>query len=151
MKKGILIAGLTLMLLTGCGDETEKTMKCSRTMEQNGIKADFQYTVTYKGNDVVKVSTVEKMETTDDSINLEAFKEKAETAYAPYNELEYYDTKVTVEGNVLTSTADIDYSKVDTEKMIKIDSANGQMIKDGKVNINDLKAMYEATGATCEK
>lgn len=151
MKKGILIAGLTLMLLTGCGDETEKTMKCSRTMEQNGIKADFQYTVTYKGSNVVKVSTVEKMEAEDESIDLETIKQTVETTYAPYNELDHYDTKVTVEGNVLTSTADIDYSKVDTEKMIKIDSANGQMIKNGKVNIDDLKAMYEATGATCEK
>lgn len=149
MKKGILVACLSLLLITGCGDNTEKTMTCSRTMDQSGIKADLQYTVTYKGNTVVKVHTIEKMES--DTVDLEALKEQVENTYAAYNELEHYDTNVTIDGNVLTSTADIDYSKIDTEKMLKIDSALGQIIKDGKVNIDDLKTVYEAAGATCKK
>lgn len=154
MKKGILVACLSLLVLTltGCGDDTVKTMKCSRTMDQNGIKADFQYEVTYKGKDVVTVKTVEKMETTEDNADaLEAAKESVEKMYADYNKLDHYSNEVKVEGNVLTSTTEIDYSKVDTEAMIKLDSANGSLIKDGKINIDDLRSMYEATGASCEK
>lgn len=154
MKKGILVACLSLVVLTltGCGDDTVKTMKCSRTMDQNGIKADFQYEVTYKGNDVITVKTVEKMETSEENAKaLEEAKKQVETMYADYNKLDHYSNEVKVEGNVLTSTTEIDYSKVDTEAMIKLDSANGSIIKDGKINVDDLKSMYESTGATCEK
>ena len=35
--------------------------------------------------------------------------------------------------------------------MIEIDSSNGQLIKDGKINIDDLKSAYSAAGITCEK
>ncbi len=151
MKKGILIACLSLVLLTGCGAETEKTMKCSRTLDQNGIKADLQYNVIYKGSDVVKVSSVEKMEVNNEDVDLEAFKKNVENTYAAYSELDHYDVNVTVKDNVLTSKVDIDYSKIDTDKMIKIDSGNGQIIKDGKVNVDDLKKLYESQGITCEK
>ena len=35
--------------------------------------------------------------------------------------------------------------------MLEIDSANGQLIKDGKIKIDDLKSAYESAGITCEK
>ncbi|MDE5630654.1 MAG: YehR family protein, partial [Bacilli bacterium] len=143
---------LLALTMTACGDDTVKTMKCSRTMDQSGMKADFQYEVTYKGNDVVTVKTVEKMETSEENASaLEAAKKSVEELYAEYNKLDHYSNKVEIDGNVLTSTTEIDYSKVDTDAMIKLDSANASLIKDGKVNVNDLKSMYEATGATCEK
>jgi len=57
---------------------------------------------------------------------------------------------ISVDGNTLTSTVDIDYAKIDTKKMIEIDSANGQLIKDGKIKLEDLKSAYETIGASCE-
>lgn len=149
MKKGIAIACLSVLLLTGCGAGTEKTMTCKRTLNQNGMKFDLQYTVTYKGSTVSHVKSVEKIES--DTEDLEAYKTAVEQTYAPYNDIEHYDTEVKIEGNVLTSTANIDYSKIDANKMIEVDSANKQLFKDGKVNIDDMKSIYEAAGATCEK
>lgn len=150
MKKIIIFICLSLILLTGCSNE-EKTMKCTSTVEESGIKADLQYTVYYNGNNVTKVNSIEKIEAEDDNINLEDIKETFEQKYSSYTDLDYYNVNVTIEDNMLTSTIDIDYTKVDLDKMIEIDSANSALIKDGKIDIDDLKTMYESVGATCKK
>lgn len=147
MKKELIVACLSLLLLTGCG--SEKTMKCTRTLNQSGLKFDLSYEVTYKGNVVSKVHSVEKI--TSETEDLELYKEQVEKTYAPYTDIEYYDTNVTIDGDVLTSTADIDYSKIDVDKMIEVDSANQNLFKDGKVHLDDITSIYEAAGATCEK
>ncbi len=154
MKKGILVSCLALVVLTltGCGDDSVKTMKCSSHLNQNGIKTESKYEVTYKGKYVETVKTVETMETDKDSADaLEEVKKGIEALYADYAKLDHYDNEVKIEENVLTSTTNIDYTKVDTDAMIKINSAMGQIIKDGKVSIDDMKSLYEAAGATCEK
>ena len=151
MKKGIIVTCLALvaLTLTGCGDDSVKTLKCSSHLTQNGIKTESKYEVTYKGKYVETVKTVETMET-DSTEALEAAKSTIETMYAEYTKLDHYDNEVKIDGNVLTSTTNIDYTKVDTEAMIKVNSAMGQIIKDGKVSIDDMKSLYEAAGATCE-
>lgn len=151
MKKFVVVVGLVLLLGAGCG--SEKTMTCSRTMDQNDMKADLRYEVIYKGNTVSNVKSIEKITIDGDDAaeTLEIYKTKVENTYAPYKDIEHYSYNVTVDGNTLTSTVDIDYSKVDTKKMIEIDSANGQLIKDGKIKIDDLKSAYESAGITCEK
>ena len=35
--------------------------------------------------------------------------------------------------------------------MIEIDSANSQLIKNGKISLKDLQSAYESLGVTCEK
>ena len=65
--------------------------------------------------------------------------------------LNYNKYNVTeINGNTFTSTVDIDYEKIDTEKLISIDSSNSQLIKNGKIDINDIKNIYESIGATCK-
>lgn len=151
MKKGLAIfLTLGVFCLTGCGSKEEKVMSCKRTADQSGIKMDLSYKVTYKGNDVVNVESTEKV-TSQDSAVLEAYKEQVEKLYSSYADVEHYKYNVSIDGDTLTSKTDIDYSKIDTDKMLKIDSANGALIKDGKININDIKSYYEALGVTCEK
>ena len=70
--------------------------------------------------------------------------------YSPYKDVEHYEYNVDISGNTLTSTTKIDYSKIDTDQLIEIDSANGTLIKDGKINIEDIRSAYESVGATCE-
>ena len=77
-------------------------------------------------------------------------KAQIESLYSPYNDIEYYEYNVKIEDNKLTSTVDINYEKVDTDKLLEIDSANGQLIKDGKIKVNDIKSVYESLGAICE-
>lgn len=152
MKKIVLVivAFIGTLMLTGCGAEEEKVMNCTRTLNQSGVKMDLKYTVKYKGNYVTVVQSEEKV-TTDDVATLEAYKEQVEKMYSVYDNIEHYNYDVAIDGNTLTSKADINYEKIDTDKLIEIDSAVKQLIKDGKILVSDIESVYTQLGATCEK
>lgn len=151
MKKlKLLLVVLLALIVTGCGKAEEKTMTCTRTLNQDGLKMEFNYTVTYQGDYVKTVKSVEKV-TSDDPTVLDTYKSAVEQLYAPYEKLDYYDTKVTIEGNTMTSTADINYEKIDVDKLIELDSANKQMFTDGKIKVETMESVYNQVGATCTK
>ncbi len=151
-KKSLLLVVMSVcvLLLTGCGSDSEtKTMTCSRSMNQDSLKTSLNYTITYKGKYVTNVKSVETVES-DDNTLLESYKSQVESIYSPYKNVDHYDYKVTIDGNKLTSTADINYEEIDTDKLIEIDSANSSLIKDGKILVSDIKSVYEQLGATCK-
>mgnify|MGYP004569025757 CR=1 FL=1 len=152
MKRKYLFLAVTMLvvfLVTGCSSSEEKTMTCTRTMNQSGIKTSLNYKVTYSGDYVNRVQSEESIETSD-TTTLNTYKEQIENVYTPYKDVEYYTYNVTVNGNKLVSTVDINYAKIDTKKLIEIDSANSQLINDGKVKLSSVKSLYEQLGATCE-
>lgn len=151
MKKFLVAVLCTgVILLTGCGSEEEKVMECSRTINQSTVKMELSYNVSYKGDYVTKVKSTEKI-TTDDTTTLEAYKTQVESVTNSFKDIEYYNHNVTIDGNTLTSTIDIDYENIDTDKMIEIDSSMKQIIKDGKVAVKDIESIYNQMGITCEK
>ncbi|MCI9434987.1 MAG: YehR family protein [Bacilli bacterium] len=151
MKKFLLpIFLIIICLLTGCGAKEEKTMTCTRTLNQSGIKMDLTYIVKYKDEYVTNLKSIEKVTSDDDSI-LETYKKEAESIYKPYNGIKYYDYSVEIDDDTLISTLNINYSKVDTDEMIKADSSNKQIIKDGKVKLSDVESIYKQIGLSCEK
>lgn len=153
MKKilSALLIIVGVFALTGCeSEEVEKTLVCTRTATiADGIKADLRYEVKYKGDYVTTLKSTEKI-ISDSEEYLTAYKETVESTYEPYKNIEYYDYEVTIDGDTMTSSVDVDYSKIDTDKLIDIDSANGSLIKDGKIKIDDMKSLYESIGTTCK-
>lgn len=152
MKRKYLFLAVTMLvvfLVTGCSSSEEKTMTCTRTMNQSGMKTNLNYKVTYSGDYVNRVQSEESIETSD-TTTLNTYKEQIEKIYTPYKDIKYYTYNVTIDGNKLVSTVDINYALIDTDKLIEIDSANSQLIKDGKVKISDVKSLYEQLGATCK-
>ena len=137
------------LLVTGCGNSSTQTMTCTRTMNQNNIQTSLKYIVNYQGDYVTRIKSVETIET-DNSDILDSYKEQVETIYSPYKDVEYYEYNVEVADNKLTSTVDINYEKIDTDKLLEIDSSNGQLIKDGKIAVADIKTVYENLGAICK-
>ena len=127
----------------------KKTMTCTRTMNQSGMKTNLNYKVTYSGDYVNRVQSEESIETSD-TTTLNTYKEQIEKIYTPYKDIKYYTYNVTIDGNKLVSTVDINYAKIDTKKLIEIDSANSQLINDGKVKLSSVKSLYEQLGATCK-
>ena len=115
-----------------------------------GITLRSTYTAQYKNNIVTELETVEQV-IAEDEDNLETYKDRIDELYNGYQGLDHYENKTTIEDNTLTSTTTIDYSKVDTDKLIEIDSGNAKLIKDGKVNIDDLQDMYRQNGCNCKK
>ncbi len=152
MKKKILLFSgifIFLVLITGCSKESGNLMTCTRSMNQNNIKTNLKYSVSYDGDYVTRVKSVETIETDSEDI-LNSYKSQIESLYSPYKDVDYYKYDVEVNDNKLTSTVDINYEKVDTDKLLEIDSANGQLIKDGKIKVSDIKSVYESLGAICE-
>ena len=152
MKRKYLFLAVTMLvvfLVTGCSSSKEKTMTCTRTMNQSGMKTNLNYKVTYSGDYVNRVQSEESIETSD-TTTLNTYKEQIEKIYTPYKDIKYYTYNVTIDGNKLVSTVDINYAKIDTKKLIEIDSANGQLINDGKVKLSSVKSLYEQLGATCK-
>ena len=154
MKKGLIISFclVAVLFLTGCDQTTkkEKTLKC--TMDATlteGTKTKNVYTVTYAGKYVKLVESVETV-VSDSKETLNTFKEAVEEVYSPYKNIKYYDYDITVDGDTLTSKATIDYSKIDTDAMIKVNPAMKTYIKDGKLSVKDVKTIYEQMGAECE-
>lgn len=150
MKKFLGVMFFSILLVTGCSSTEEKKMTCTRSLSQNGMKIELNYTVNYKGSTVAKVESIETV-TSEDTNILETYKQTVENIYSPYKDLEYYEYDLSIEGNTFTSKAVIDYEHIDTEKMISIDSANAQIIKDGKINVDDMQKLYESVGASCTK
>lgn len=152
MKRKYLFLAVTMLvvfLVTGCSSSKEKTMTCTRTMNQSGMKTNLNYKVTYSSDYVNRVQSEESIETSD-TTTLNTYKEQIEKIYTPYKDVKYYTYNVTVNGNKLVSTVDINYAKIDTKKLIEIDSANSQLINDGKVKLSSVKSLYEQLGATCK-
>lgn len=131
--------------------ETEeiKTMTCTRTATQSNLSIDVKYEVEYIGNYVSILKSTEKVISSDNSI-LEQYKSTLENVYGPYQEIEYYDYNITINDDTLTSVVEINYEKIDTDKMIEIDSANAQLIQNNKVKVATVKQIYESVGAICE-
>ena len=152
MKRKYLFLAVTMLvvfLVTGCSSSEEKTMTCTRTMNQSGMKTNLNYKVTYSCDYVNRVQSEESIETSD-TTTLNTYKEQIEKIYTPYKDIKYYTYNVTIDGNKLVSTVDINYAKIDTKKLIEIDSANSQLINDGKVKLSSVKSLYEQLGATCK-
>lgn len=176
MKKNkLLIILFALMLvITGCSAKEKDTTKTEdKTSTKTEDKIDSNetkiltctanktdevgstigavYKVVYKGEYVDLIETEEKV-TSDNEQVLNYYKETIEGVYLPFKDLEHYDYNVVLKDNQVISTTKIDYSKIDTNKMIEINSAMKTIIKDGKVKVSDIRSLYESAqiGAVCE-
>ena len=153
MKKilNIVLVCFMIVFLAGCDNNSEKTMTCTRKVTvTDDVKMDLLYKATYKNDVVSRIETVEKIISSDDSV-LESYKNQLDSVYSPYAKVEYYDTSVEIDGDTLISNTKIDYSKIDIDELIEIDSANSSLIdKDGKVKIDTVRNIYEKVGATCK-
>ena len=149
ISKTLSVLVLSILVLTGCGKDKKEVMTCTRTLNQNNVEMGFTYKINYTGDYVNTIETTEEVKS-ENAEYLNTLKTAVENTYAPYKNVEHYNYNVKIDGNKLVSTTKIDYDKIDTKKLIELDSANGKLIKDGKVKMNDLKQVYESLGATCK-
>lgn len=151
MKKLALLL-FTTLLFTGCGSKEELALKCSYSKEMKtlGYKTDAEYEVYAKDGYVTKVNSNEYVESDNEKI-LTTFEQTLSLTYLNQNN-KYggYTNKVSIDGNKLTSITNIDYSKVDLNQLAKDNSLINDYVKNGKLQVEGVKKIYEALGATCE-
>lgn len=148
--KYLLVALLVGVLLTGCGKG--KVVKCTNTINQDGIEYTATYEISLDSDDYVKKVETTEVLVSDDSSYLDATKQTTEELYSASNKAYGgYDYSVKVSGNKLTAKCTIDYSKMDVKKFVEDNpSLESFASSDNKVKLEGVKRIYEALGAKCE-
>ncbi|MBD9098399.1 DUF1307 domain-containing protein [bacterium] len=158
MKKRYLFLAIVMVgvfLITGCSSNSKdivnngNVMTCTRSVNKNGMKTSLNYKVYYEGDDVTRIKSEESIQM-ENNQSLKGYKEQIEKVYEPYKNVKFYNYNIAIRGNKLISKVDINYSKIDTNKLIEIDKANSQIITDGKIKVSSVKSLYEKLGATCK-
>lgn len=158
MKKRYLFLAIVMVgvfLITGCSSKSKdivnngNVMTCTRSVNKNGMKTSLNYKVYYDGDDVTRIKSEESIQM-ENNKSLKGYKEQIEKVYEPYKNVKFYNYNIAIRGNKLISKVDINYSKIDTNKLIEIDKANSQIITDGKIKVSSVKNLYEKLGATCK-
>lgn len=153
MIKRKLIPLLVLVFIISCTGCSKKTgiMTCTMTSYPiDGIKLRSVYQAKYQNNIVKKLTSIDQV-TAEDKSYLATYEERLNELYKDYKNLDYYHNTIKIKNKTLTSTTVINYAKIDTDQLIKIEEGNKQLIKNGQVNINDLEDAYKETGFNCKK
>lgn len=136
------------LIFTGCNGE--KKMTCRRTMVSGNDVVTATYNVWYQGEIVSKIKSIESLTSSNES-TLEDYREKMSTLYSPYSGIDYYNYNINQKGNQVSVTLDVNYEKVDVEKLISIDPNNESFFHEGKVYLSTLLDLYENVGVICDE
>lgn len=151
MKKiTMLTIALSIACLLFVGCSGEKTMVCHRTMSSGSDIVTAIYNVRYKGEIVTKIKSEESLTSTNKS-TLDDYQSKMSTLYSPYLGIDYYNYNIVRKDNKVSVTLDVDYEKVDIEKLISVDPNNDSFFHDGKVYLNTLLNLYNNVGVICDE
>ena len=156
MKKGIkisLLLMLIVVLFTGCkGKEVKTVCKSSSNQTASDYKTNSVYTI-YSNNDIVsKIELNEAIESKNTTVLAYHEKQLKELYKSNNNSYGGYDYKITNKDGKVTAVVTIDYSKMNFKKFVADNPAMKDFInKDNKLLLEGVKAMYESSGATCDK
>ena len=136
-KKFNIILGLILLVtfISGCEDtKNYKVITCTRNASLSDNKT---------------IST-EKITSSDKNI-LKEYESSYKELFSKYKDIKYYDNTITTSNNAITSITKIDYTKVDTDKILELEGENGNIYtKDGSVKLKTLLDLYKKYGSQCD-
>lgn len=159
----ILILVISLLVLTGCnknkvvvngekintGNMNHK--HCTRSASAgDGITTDLQYEVYYTDDILNVLESTEKI-ITNDSSTLDEYENAYKNINKNYEGLEYYDTTVERTNNSVLRHTTINYDKIDTDKLLKIEGTEYNIIENGKAKYKLWFDLAKKFGAKCEE
>lgn len=145
--KLLVIVVIGLFCLTGCG---EKTLTCTHSEEDSGLKMDQEIAMTFKDDTVTRVKMSISATATDDDIKdyWGSFISMMESQYEEKNEDGVKLTLTNDEDNYkFNMTVDIDVTKASDDALAEYDLDG---IADTTATYEDTKAEAEADGFTCK-
>lgn len=143
MKKIILILA-TLSILSGCS----KTLTCTKNTSQQDVEITYEVKITHKDNYVTKTKTTETIKAPLE--NLEIYSSVLDEVHGKFDNLDHYKYEIETKSNQITSTATINFEKIDISTYLKIDNAFQDIIKDNKIALKDIKKYYTDANYTCK-
>lgn len=127
------------------------SISCRLEKNLDSYKLSSEYEITYdNNNNVVKVFTNEVL-TSDDEKILDTFETAVKTQLDIFKDLKYYNYEIKRSKGKLLQTTTIDYSKIDINKFIAINSDISSMFTDGKLKLDTIISIYEELDAVCKK
>ena len=171
---------IAILLLAGCGKENETTTKntqekktsepsinnktevpesqtegmrkltCTREADAGSdIDVNLYYEVYYQGEYIQILHSTEQV-VTDNQETLDEYENAYKGIYKNYEGLKYYDNTVKRTDNSVTSDTVINYGKIDIDKLLDIEGEEDNVIKNGKVKLDDWLEFTEKFGMKCE-
>lgn len=125
-------------------------LKCEREANViDDLKGTFIMNVTYKDGNITVLHTYEKVEG-DKPDSLTKFEDAYNKIANQYKDVEYYDITVTRKDDYVIFDSNVNYEKVDINKVIAIEGDVAKMFKDGKAKLKSWLAFAKRFGITCE-
>ena len=124
-------------------------MTCTREGEISNGEANLSYDLYYDGDYLLVLHAMEEVISSDESV-LDEYETAYKTIRENYKGLKYYDNAVVRTSNSVTNDTIINYGKIDTDRLLEIEGEEDNVIKDGKVKVEDWKALAEKVGTKCE-
>ena len=127
-----------------------KKLTCSREATAGcGVDVNLDYEIYYQGEYIQILHSTEQV-VTNDQDTLDEYEDAYKGIYKNYEGLKYYDNTVTRTNDSVTSDTVINYGKIDTDKLLAIEGEEDNVIKDGKVKLDDWLDFAEQFGTKCE-
>ncbi len=124
-------------------------LDCTREATAIGdLEAEFHYYVTYEKGIMLVLHSVEKV-SGDNQDALKQYEDAYNKIKDNYKDIKYYDMDVKREKNSVTNDTVINYTKVDTSKIIKIEGNNIYNDKN-KPELKKWLTLGKKTGLTCK-
>jgi len=120
---------------------------CSLSSAPGDPQADYTFTIRFNFWKVNKVETKQVITSKNKDL-LKAYEKEDQDAIEKYKSLDFFQRKVSIKGEKLTSVTTINYKKVDEDTLMELEgTVKG---KNNNYKIGATKKMYEALGATCK-
>lgn len=133
-------------------EDTSNMQKLNCTREASagaGVDVDLNYEVYYQGEYIKILHSMEQV-TTENQETLDEYETAYKNIAKNYEGLKYYDQTVTRTNNKVNNDTVINYGKIDTNKLLEIEGEEDNIIKDGKVKLDDWLSFAKKFGTKCE-
>lgn len=145
--KLLTIVVVGLLCLTGCG---EKTLTCTNTEEDNGVKMVQEAQMTFKDDQVTKVRMSIEATATDDDIK-EYWGSFISAMESQYEEVDEEGVKLTLTNDEknykFIMTVEVDVTKASEDALVEYDL---EQLADTTATLGEVKKEAEADGFTCK-
>ena len=156
MKKVFITFSLLVLtfLISGCGCSKKnlKTVTCKMEKEFDEYNYSAEIVIIYD-TDSNELISIDEKETTmsSDSTFLNNVKKFDESEYSLYFDVNNTSYSISLDNDKLIRKFYVDYSKVNTEKLLEMDSKQGVFFdENNKTNINNALDYYNENGNECK-
>lgn len=122
---------------------------CARNGSIDDGDISLQYELYATGEVLNILKSEEKVISANEEI-LTEYEEAYRKIHAHYEGLEYYDTEVIRGDTTVTSKITINYDKINIQKLLEIEGAEGNIIENGVAKVDKWKEFAKKFGTSCK-